>query len=378
MAKPVKHYGKWRIRWVEPTGERRSEVFENRNDAVLVLQRNEVAAAEVRRGLRLAAPPKKTVNELCDYWLKNRTPLKRSPKDDESIIRRHIRPAFGHLLVTEVGVAHIDKFRAERVQLQKKTVNNALTTFITMMKAALELGWLLRLPAVKKPKVRLFNKDYRYIKTRDEIHRFLQAAKEEGEVPFAMFATAIYTGARAGELAALRWDDVNFEQRLIRIERSFDGPTKAEDLRFVPILDALLPTLRAWKLRCPGALLFPNETGGMYGSSGRIFQEVFHRVLDQAGFPKAKKPNGGTRWYITFHGLRHSFASHWMMAGGDIFRLQKILGHKSMQMTERYSHLAQGVYVADYGRLGSAPDLEVAEVLPLRPATASGDATGLR
>lgn len=355
MAKPVKHYGKWRIRWVDEAGQRRSEVFENRADALLVLQRNEVAVEEVRRGLRLAAPPKRTVNELCDYWLKNRTPLKRSPKDDESIIRRHIRPAFGRLFLHEVGVAHLDAFRAARLHLQKKTLNNVLTSFIAMLKAAIDLGWLLRLPAIKKPKVRLFNKDYSFLRTREEIRRFLMSAKEEGDVPFAMFSTAVFTGVRAGELAALRWDDVNFETRLIRIERSFDGPTKAEDLRFVPILDALLPILRAWKLRCPGQLLFPNEVGGMHRPSGRIFQEVFHRVLDRAGFPKRKKPNGGVLRYLTFHGLRHTFASHWMMNGGDIFRLQGILGHKSMQMTERYSHLAPEVFVGDYMRLGTNP-----------------------
>lgn len=372
MAKPVKHYGKWRIRWVDEFGARRSEVFDNRNDALLVLQRNEVAAEEVRRGLRLAAPPKKTVNELCDYWLKHRTPLKKSPKDDESIVRRHIRPAFGEVLLAEFGVQHVDAFRAQRLALEKKTLNNVLTLLLTMLRAAVELGWLLRVPNIKKPKVRLFNKDYRYLKTGDEIRRFLLAAKEEGAVPFAMYSTAVYAGARAGELAALRWEDVDFTQRFITIQRSFDGPTKAEDLRYVPIVDALLPILRDWKLRCPGKLLFPNEAGEMYGPSGRIFQEVFHRVLDRAGFPKEKKASGGFRRLITFHGLRHTFASHWMMNGGDLFRLQRVLGHKSMQMTERYSHLARGAFASDYGRLGPVLVLEPAEVVPLHEHRTQG------
>jgi integrase len=80
--------------------------------------------------------------------------------------------------------------------------------------------------------------------------------------------------------------------------------------------------------------------------------------------------SGKTRRYIVFHDRRHTFASHWVMRGGDIFRLQKILGHQSVQMTMRYAHLAPDVFKDDYDRLGTcAPTM--GEVVPLalaRPA----------
>ncbi len=85
--------------------------------------------------------------------------------------------------------------------------------------------------------------------------------------------------------------------------------------------------------------------------SARVFQEIFHRVLDAAGFPKVEK-NGKPRRYIVFHDLRHTFASHWVMNGGDIFKLQKILGHKDVTMTMRYSHLSPAAFATDLGRLG--------------------------
>jgi hypothetical protein len=66
------------------------------------------------------------------------------------------------------------------------------------------------------------------------------------------------------------------------VQRSFDGPTKAEDVRYVPILDALLPTMRAWRLRRSGRFVFPNRDGKMLLPSGRIFQEVLHRVSVEA------------------------------------------------------------------------------------------------
>ena len=70
--------------------------------------------------------------------------------------------------------------------------------------------------------------------------------------------------------------------------------------------------------------------------------------------------DGKRRWHITFHGLRHTFASHWVMHGGDLFKLQKLLGHSTIEMTLRYSHLAPDAFVMDYGRLGGER-LDVAE-----------------
>ena len=214
----------------------------------------------------------------------------------------------------------------------------------------MELDWLRMLPKVKKPKIKLFNKDFHYLRTSDEISRFLRTAKEEGELEFVLYATAVYTGMRQGELAGLCWDDVDFDTRLITVENSWDGPTKNEEARVVPILDVLLPVLREWRLRCPGTFVFPTPRA-MFLKSARIFQESFQRVLEAASFPRSIR-HGKERPYIRFHDLRHTFASHWVLTGGDIFRLQKILGHKSMVMTGRYAHLAPDVFEGDLGRFG--------------------------
>jgi len=89
VAKPTKHRGKWRIRWIDEKGERQSEVFEDYRRAQTELSRHRVEVEEIKRGIRNAPPPEKTFDDLCDYWLENRAPRKRSAKDDESIIRRH-------------------------------------------------------------------------------------------------------------------------------------------------------------------------------------------------------------------------------------------------------------------------------------------------
>jgi integrase len=350
MARPVKFRGKWRIRWIDEFGKRQSDVFDDHKHAAAELRRHQHEVEEVRRGLRSPTPPDKTFGDLCDYWLENRAPQKRSQHHDVSIIRAHLRPAFGVLRLLDLGIQHADRFMVERKHLNSKTVANIVTLLITMLNAAVDLGWLHKVPRIRKPKVRTFDKDFSYLRTDEEIARFLRAARDEGDGVDMLYATAVFTGMRAGELAGLRWDDVDFSRRLITVQRSYSGPTKAGDVRYVPILDALLANLRDWRLRCPGQIVFPSETGTMQAPSGRIFQEVFHRVLDAAGFPKAER-RGKLRRYIVFHDLRHSFASHWVMNGGDIFKLQKILGHKSVQMTMRYAHLAPNAFAADYGRL---------------------------
>ena len=86
--------------------------------------------------------------------------------------------------------------------------------------------------------------------------------------------------------------------------------------------------------------VFPTRDGTVMGRSDRSFQEVFQRCLKRAGLPR-----------IRFHDTRHSFAASWMMNGGNIYRLSKILGHSSVTVTERYAHLAPDAFEQDYGLL---------------------------
>jgi integrase len=370
VAKPVRHRDKWRIRWVDEHEKRQSAVFDDYKRAQTELSRKQVEVEEIKRGIRNAAPPEKTFGDLCDYWLEKRAPRKRSQKDDESILRKHLRPAFGAMKLRDVGVEEVDAYLNEKIddeELSEKYVRNHITLLGTMVRTAttFKVPWLLTVPKFPKPKVALFSTDYQWLRNDDEIRRFLGAARDEDDHVFVFYALALYTGLRAGEIAALEWPDIDLDRRLIIVQRSFDGPTKSDRVRYVPILDPLLPVLRAWRLRHPGRLVFTNMAGAMFQPSARIFQEVLHRVLEAAGFPKVER-NGKQRPYVRFHDLRHSYASHWVMKGGDLFKLQKILGHQSVQMTMRYAHLAPEAFKDDYGRLGDVVALGDAEVVSLR------------
>jgi len=175
-----------------------------------------------------------------------------------------------------------------------------------------------------------------------------------------MYATALYTGMRAGELGGLEWTDVDLERRLITVQRSWDQTTtKTKFIRRVPILDRLLPLLRDWKLSCHHPdIVFPNDKSNRHVPSSRPFKQTYHRCLEKAGLPR-----------LRFHDLRHTFASHWMLKGGDLFRLQKILGHRSVAMTQRYAHLSPEAFEGDWARFGDfVPGEERGEVIEMRTA----------
>jgi len=307
VGKPAKHRDKWRIRWLDEHGARQSAVFDDYRRAQTELSRLHFEVEEIKRGVRNAPPPPKTFGDLCDYWVEKRAPRKRSQKDDESIIRKHLRPAFGVMKVRDVGVEEVDSYVNEKIdvdELSEKTVSNHVTLLATMLRLAMtfKVPWLTMVPKFRKPKVAAFSRDFQWLRSDDEVRRFLVAARDEGENVFAFYAVAIYTGMRAGELAALEWPDIDMERRLIAVQRSFDGPTKSDRVRYVPILDPLLPLLREWHLRHPGRLVFTNVAGTMYGPSARIFQEVLHRVLEAGEFPKVRR-NSKEDWYFRDAGL---------------------------------------------------------------------------
>jgi hypothetical protein len=81
MAKPIKHRGKWKIRWTDHTGKRRSEVYERYQDADEAGLRHRLEVAEIKRGHRTPVERGRTHTELFDYWLAARAPLKRSGGD---------------------------------------------------------------------------------------------------------------------------------------------------------------------------------------------------------------------------------------------------------------------------------------------------------
>ncbi len=163
----------------------------------------------------------------------------------------------------------------------------------------------------------------------------------------AMVAVAVYAGLRKGELHGLRWRDLDLDARRLTVARSYLKVPKSGKPRHVPINPALVPTLRTWKDHCPATeegLVFPvaGERKVQWRMGRTDTMHGLADVLKAAGCHVPAKP---------WHALRHTFASHFMMAGGNILTLQKLMGHQKLEMTMIYAHLAPDFMAAEVGRM---------------------------
>jgi integrase len=162
----------------------------------------------------------------------------------------------------------------------------------------------------------------------DEVTKLLGHAREHASDVYPMLATAIYTGMRKGELFGLRWVDVLFERGVIHVAHSYGQTPKSGKWRPVPLHPALAPILRDWKSRCPdGALVFPvlPERGARSRMGTADDMLDIDSLLTAAGCHVPVRP---------WHAMRHTFASHYVMSGGNLLALQKILGHSKFEMTQ--------------------------------------------
>lgn len=155
----------------------------------------------------------------------------------------------------------------------------------------------------------------------DERARLLDACKaSKWPRLYLLVMLALTTGARKGELLALRWHNVDFERRLVHVGQSKNGEPKA-----LPLVPAAVESLAAVR-GAPGALVFPSR---LNPAKPMAFEARWAQALQAAGIKAFR-----------FHDLRHSCASLLAQAGATLLEIADLLGHRQIAMTHRYSHLA--------------------------------------
>jgi integrase len=136
------------------------------------------------------------------------------------------------------------------------------------------------------------------------------------------FEIALNTGMRPSEQYSLTWDRVDLFGRRVTVPRSKNGKA-----RHVPINSEALAAFKVLAQRSP------NRTGWVFinlrGEKLEGYKHWFNKAVERSGLVD-----------FTWYGLRHTFASRLVMAGVDIRTVAELMGHKTIQMTMRYSHLA--------------------------------------
>ena len=257
---------------------------------------------------------------------------------------RNLVESLGHVRMEDMTARDYERYRAGRLKgrkdkrgkvesapCQPATVNRDLQVLKNMLQKALSYGYVTRaaydrIAEIKK--LREENTIIRYL-TRDEEASLLKACVDLGQENERLYEhlhpivlTALRTGLRKGEILALRREDVNLGKRIIHVVKSKSGKR-----RDVPIAADLLGVLRAHLgSHCMEQVFWH---GDEKAEAYKDVRRSFKRALGKAGITAFR-----------FHDCRHHMASQFVMEGGNILHLQKILGHQSVQMTERYAHLA--------------------------------------
>ncbi len=155
---------------------------------------------------------------------------------------------------------------------------------------------------------------------REEIHRMIDMTNNPKHKLTLMLL--YYAGLRLNETRNLRWDDIDFERELIHLKVA-----KGEKERVV-FLNAKLKEMLMNYGKGDAGLILISERGGKYDE--KTIQQI---VKIAAGRSRIIKN-------VTPHTLRHSFATHLLEAGTDIRYIQQLLGHKNLQTTQIYTHVA--------------------------------------
>jgi integrase len=222
----------------------------------------------------------------------------------------------------------INKARGEGT-IAPATVNRRMAAISAVLSYGIEELCLLETNPAHVTSIEENNARDRLL-TDDERTALLAACKAHDEPSlYPLVRTAMITGARAGELLALRWSDVDFDNGVVRITKNTRrDTTKNSDSRPVPIAGEALKLLKARRKvrRIDNDLVFYNQhTGGVYN-----YRQHWAKVKEKAGITDFK-----------FHDLRHQAASELAMAGVPLMQIGALLGHRSAQMTKRYSHYSQ-------------------------------------
>ncbi len=277
-------------------------------------------------------PERKTQNvtyqQLSDYYFKLYGYKLRSHTWQN--MRKRLDNRFGSYtmkdLTSEVLQAYYNELRTKR---KPATVNRLMT----LIKAIINYAIKHKQYCGTNPCVCLDidpedNKETRYL-SKAEIKLLKENCRPD---VWRVVFCALCTGMRRGEILSLEWQNVDLVNDNITLLK-----TKSNKKREIPILPELKEMLLSMK---------PKTRGSVFGLTEDAFMCSFRRTLKKLNIP-------GLHMHLT----RHSFASYFMMNGGKITDLQQILGHSSLALTQRYSHLSkdhlqQGIQVMK-GTFGS-------------------------
>jgi integrase len=308
--------GTWTIGYTVGGRRVREAIGSNRQMAEQILKKRIVEAIEDRH-FDKRNTGRIPFSEFADTYMDRCISILKSTKT-ERIRVLFWKRIFGNRPIGQITTAELQDWQAQKRATNKPaTVNHMMSRLRHMFNRAIEWELLDESPMRRIKFLRENNARLRYLSI-EECGRLLDGcgvAHMRG-----IITVALHTGMRLGEILDLKHPDIDFVTGVLTVRSSKNGES-----RHIP-MDSSVAALFKWiPKQSNSEYVFPSPSGERWSCN----QKAFRHARSRAGLVD-----------LHFHDLRHTFASQWMMNGGDLYALRGILGHKSIAMTQRYAHLS--------------------------------------
>ncbi len=362
------------VRKIKVNGKETYEVYLNLRDARGVRMQKRLRGFSSLRAAHEAEIKfkAKSMNErdegprwLWDEWLRHylgreRLTLKANTiRHYETSLAKWATPHFAGRFIDEIAPRDVHEIIHRELHAKSPFSKKGVLRMIRRVFAvAIEEGVLTKNPCagltvkVIEPKQSVLNQG--------EVDVLLREAKNLGHRFYEIWAIAVFTGMRSGELYALRWHDVDIESGRIYVTRSWSstggfGPTKSRRNRVVPISGSLRKLLLELKVKSDGEFVLPHIWEWEKGEQARVLRQFCKSI----GITPVK-----------FHDLRATFITQLLLKGVPLAQVMSIVGHTELKTTNRYLRVLGSDLDGVTDKLGfSLPQDQLAKVIDL---TATG------
>ena len=306
-------------------------------------------------------PTKITVASYLNTWL-DHVRVKVGTKTYSryaEICRRHLEPAFGHLLLTKLQPLHIQEYYSVALQSGRLDGRGALSTQTVLhhhrvlrgaLQCAVKWNLLVRNPA---DATELPQPDKKEMRALDESETATLLKAAQGTRLYIRILLTVTAGLRRGELLGLKWNDIDFKRGKLSVRRAVEQtrshgvvlktPKSKKSIRTIALLPMAVEALQRHRLdqkkekllMGPAyqdeGLVFPQANGTLWKPDS--FTKTFIRLAQRSGVGK-----------LRFHDLRHSHATQLLRQGVHPKIVSERLGHSSVGITlDTYSHVLPGM-----------------------------------
>ena len=307
-------------------------------------QREQAAQARAAEEVRLQeqARVNKTLRDAFDSYLTWAKTNKKDWDHDETRMTLHVLPHLGGKRLSAIGAADIEalKVKCQEKGLAPATVKHVLQCVRAVYNFSIRLGDYVGENPTRNVKFpRLDNARKRFFSD-DQVDALLSVLAEKNMDVHDMTLLSILAGLRFGEIAKLRWERVDLENGIIHVDGK-NGETRESYLdneelveMFERRKEAFDSTPHARKSdKSVRGLVFP---GPVHGGIMKDIPDIFMKTVEELGFNDGYED---ARQKLTFHSCRHTFGSRLAQQGVPLLTIKELMGHKTIEMTMRYSHL---------------------------------------